>query len=87
MSSDAKDEREQGDLTTVTDPRKTDEESEGQDPPLDVLISLDEFAAHVANNHPDACDSCQVKEDEIRLITEQFDEKERDSHSLSLSQS
>jgi hypothetical protein len=82
MSSDATNEREQEDLTTVTDPRKPDEESEGQDPPLDVSISLDAFAAHVANNHPDACNACQVKEDEIRLITEQFDEKEKEIHTL-----
>jgi len=77
MSSDAKDEREQGDLTPVTDPRNPNEESEGQDPLLDVPISLDELAAHVANNHPEACEACKIYEIEANDLISQLTEKEQ----------
>ena len=75
MSSDATINGDQGHTTLVVVP--TNSELGEQDSP-----TVRAFSDYVNNHHPDICQICKVKDDEIRLITEQFTEKEEEISNL-----
>ena len=81
MSSDATIKGDQGHTTLVVAPNNNNmDELGGQDPPPDP--TLDDLDVFVDSHHPDTCQACKVKDDELRLITEQFTEKEEEISNL-----
>jgi hypothetical protein len=82
MSSAAENDENQGVPQSGNQPNNSSE-NEGQDPRL-VNVSEEEVVLeeYVPAEHPDTCQACPVKDDEIRLITNQFTEKEEMCHTL-----
>ncbi len=72
MSSDAANDKEQGQTNSLVVPKEKEEG--GQDSPISV--DMEEFDSFVNNNRPDTCAACLVKEDEARLLSNQLIEKE-----------
>jgi len=82
MSSAAQNDENQGVSHSGNQPNNSSENG-GQDPRLANESEEEEVLGdYIPADHPETCQACQVKDDEIRLITNQFTEKEELCHTL-----